>query len=188
MAYPFEDNIKLVYFDLGGVLFDFYPSIESLAILADADVNQVFNFWAKHDERMCKGLMPVEDFWFKFCDEFEFAYEGKFNFNDFWVKGFIENSEANSLFKKISKDYQVGILSNIYPGVFEYLKHRSLIPVIDNMTVVLSCEHGFVKPENELYEIAELIGGYAPNEIALIDDNDSNLTVASERGWSVYKF
>lgn len=183
-----DDQIELVYFDLGGVLFDFYPSIESLAILADADVNKVFDFWAKHDEKMCKGLMLVEDFWVKFCDDFHFFYEGKFNFNEFWVQGFVENLEAIELFNKIRKDYNVGILSNIYSGIFQVLLAKSLVPKVENVTVVLSCEQGFVKPENEFYEIAEMMGGVRPSAIALIDDRDENLAVASNRGWHSFKF
>lgn len=183
-----DDQIELVYFDLGGVLFDFYPSIESLAVLADADVNKVFDFWAKHDEKMCKGLMLVEEFWVKFCDEFNFAYEGKFNFNEFWIQGFVKNPKAIELFNAIGEDYNVGILSNIYPGVFQVLQEKSFIPAIENVPIVLSCEHGVVKPENEFYEIAEMMSGVQSSKIALIDDNDENLSVASKRGWSAFKF
>lgn len=82
----------------------------------------------------------------------------------------------------------MGLLSNIYLGVFDTLAQKEFLPYTDWNAKVLSSEIGTVKPESEIYQIAEEKAGVDPKEILFIDDKEDFLQPAKNRGWQTFQF
>lgn len=65
---------------------------------------------------------------------------------------------------------QVGILSNVFSSTAAFLRERGFYDGFD--PVVLSCEMGFAKPDEELYKAAIQRSGHRPHEVLFVDDQE----------------
>lgn len=176
------EGVKFIYFDIGNVLFSFSGGLESLTRLFDKSIEEVKNYWLTKDDDICRGVLNPQDFW----DEAKqyFNYKGDdIKFVDFWVEHFYKIQKGHDLAFKLSKSYKIGLITNIYPEVFEKVVHSDLIPQIDWDCIIKSCDYGFVKPERELFNIALKKTGLKADEILLIDDIQENCDKAIENGW-----
>lgn len=82
----------------------------------------------------------------------------------------------------------MGLLSNIYLGVFDILAQKQFLPYMNWHTKILSSEVGAVKPEPEIYLIAKEGERVNPKEILFIDDREDFLQPAKNRGWQTFQF
>ena len=80
------------------------------------------------------------------------------------------------------------MLTNIYPGVYPKAVETGNIPDLPYAFVLQSCDTGFVKPEKQIYELAQEMSGQKPSDILLIDDNSTFIAPAQEMGWKTYIF
>jgi len=83
---------------------------------------------------------------------------------------------------------QVGLLTNIYPGVFDLAIAQEKIPTVSYATVIQSCKCGYVKPQLEIYQGAERMSGVDGNEILFIDDKEEFLEPVGRLGWQTVLF
>lgn len=86
------------------------------------------------------------------------------------------NEDVLSLKDKLSKNYDIYILTNMNTEVTDYLKE---VHVLDNVKgVIVSQDYHEVKPNEEIYNI--LINKYnlIPSECVFIDDNENNVNTA----------
>ena len=83
---------------------------------------------------------------------------------------------------------KTGILSNMPPelGKTVYSEMEKLIAMFDE--IVFSFEIGFVKPENEIYEICLRKLESLPEETLFIDDDARNIEGARASGMNTYLF
>jgi putative hydrolase of the HAD superfamily len=88
----------------------------------------------------------------------------------------------------VSEHYKIGLLTNSMPGFLNELLAGSRIPVTNYDAIVDSSEVKAIKPEAEIYQIAQQKAGVAANEILLIDDGRTNLMAADRAGWHVLWF
>jgi putative hydrolase of the HAD superfamily len=87
-----------------------------------------------------------------------------------------------------SERYQVGLLTNIMPGVLSALRESNLIPNLPYDSIIDSSEVAAIKPEQKIYEIAQSRTGCAPEQVLLIDDSRVNLMAAERLGWHTMWF
>lgn len=93
----------------------------------------------------------------------------------------------HKLAKTISEKYKVGVLSNLYLGFWEEVRKQGYVPKnIKFSEIIISAEVGCVKPEPEIYEIAQEWSGYAGSEIFFIDDKKENLEGVEKLGWQTF--
>jgi putative hydrolase of the HAD superfamily len=81
------------------------------------------------------------------------------------------------------------LLSNIHFDGARYLREgegRAWVARFD--ALVLSCEHGLLKPEREIYELALAAAGALPAETLFVDDNQANVEGARAAGLSSFRF
>jgi putative hydrolase of the HAD superfamily len=81
------------------------------------------------------------------------------------------------------------LLSNIHFDGARYLREgegRAWAERFDEL--VLSCEHGLLKPELEIYELALGAAGAQPSETLFVDDNPDNVEGARRAGMSSFRF
>jgi epoxide hydrolase-like predicted phosphatase len=78
---------------------------------------------------------------------------------------------------------RTGILSNVFAVSAEGLRRGGWYDGFD--PVVLSCDCGYAKPDQELYDLAVKRAGVRPDEILFIDDQDKCLPPAKAMGMHV---
>lgn len=106
----------------------------------------------------------------------------------FWVNHFKPNLQVHKLIRDVSRNHPVGLLTNIYPGVYTKAVNTGNIPDLPYAFVLQSCETGLIKPEKQIYELAEKMGGQKSSDILLIDDSLRFIAPAQKLGWKTYSF
>jgi len=83
----------------------------------------------------------------------------------------------------------LGILSNTCHAHWQWLarqRYAALIGPFDS--VILSYEHGAMKPHPSLYRIAGELAGVPPEAILFFDDRTENVAAAVASGWQAHLF
>lgn len=177
------NDIRFVYFDIGGVIFDFEPGIHNLANLLGTDFENCKRIFKKYDPIICRGEITPQELWTNY--KTETGYKGKdINFAEFWSDQFVPIPQVHEFIRDLSRNRAVGLLTNIYPGVFPLMIKKNKIPNIPYVTVVQSCKVGLIKPEEGFLLLAEKKSGVKPNEIMLLDDVESNIAAVRKREWN----
>lgn len=179
-------GISFVYFDVNGCLVHFFQ--KAFAKIAE-DTGQPHErvesaYWHYNDE-VCRGDISVA--------EFNASFAAKLGLAELdWVSYYLDALEpveaAHELVTSVAKDFRVGLLTNIMPGLLDELRHRRLVPDIDYDVIIDSSEVKAIKPEAKIYEIAGEKAGVPASEILFVDDSRVNLTAAERLGWRVMWF
>lgn len=180
-------NTKLALFDVGGVLLRFMGGVEAISKITNLPFERCQEIWRDLDDSICRGKTQPQELWKRI--KLESKYTGEdIDFVPFWVRHFQPNLQVHKLLRDVSKHHPVGLMTNIYPGVYTKALESGNIPNIPYAFVLQSCETGFVKPEVEIYDLAELMSGQRLSDILLIDDSPKFIAPARQRGWKTFTF
>ena len=180
-------NTKLALFDVGGVLLRFMGGVEALSAKTNLPYARCREIWLELDDSICRGETQPQELWNRIKKESSYTGED-IDFVSFWVNHFKPNHQVHKLIRNVSKNNAVGLLTNIYPGVYQKAVESGNIPNIPYALVLQSCETGFIKPEKQIYELAEKMGGKKSSDILLIEDSPRFITPAQELGWKTFSF
>ena len=78
-----------------------------------------------------------------------------FDFLESWVSDYKPIPEIHNFIHNIKSNYKIGLLSNIYKGMWPLLLEKKLIPDIRYEAVIFSCGVGMRKPEEGIYALAQ---------------------------------
>ena len=176
------ENKPFLYFDLGGVLFDFQGGIEEIAKITGSSFATCHSTWREFDDQICRGEMTGQQLWTIYSQRTNYSGPDIL-FNQFWVEHFRPNNQMHEFLVETAYKYPVGLLTNIYPDVYPLAISHGKIPNVNFRAVIQSCEIGSVKPESEIYRVAEIQARTNPDRILLIDDSEKNISTAIARGW-----
>lgn len=188
MLYYFEMKIKFVYFDLGGVAFHFHGGLKELAKKYSIQYQDLENVYKRYDGTVCRGEISAQELWEIYKNELTFSDEKLKDFAEYWVSNFEPIKETQELMLSCVSKYKIGILTNIYKGVYSKILEMKILPDINWDAHTHSCDIGFVKPEIEIYQIATEKAKTNPEEILFIDDNNNFIEGAKKIGWQTFLF
>jgi HAD superfamily hydrolase (TIGR01509 family) len=183
--------IKMIYFDIGGVLvtdgFDRAAPLFSKELGVPAKMLTIAYDQTKN-WRYSAGLQTREERWTAF-----FAKIGKDDadighFVKIWQSVFIPMNETIEIAKALQEKYPVGVLSD---QPFDILHRLEELGILDLFSIkVISCEVGHSKKEknNDIYRIALQKAEVAPHEILFIDNSKEYLQHAAATGFQVLLF
>lgn len=181
-----KSGVSFIYFDVNGCLVHFYQrAFARLAAVSGAPSDLVETaFWHYNDE-VCRGTISMHDFNAYIAE--------KLNIDSVdWMKYYMETvepiSEIQTLLKTASQYYKIGLLTNIMPGQLRTMTTAGILPALQYDVIIDSSETGSIKPEAQIYEIAQERAGCPPEEILLIDDTRANVIAAEKQGWKVLWF
>jgi FMN phosphatase YigB (HAD superfamily)/DNA-binding XRE family transcriptional regulator len=181
-----KSGVRFVYFDVNGCLVHFYHrAFSKLAqdIDVPADVIETA-FWHFNDE-VCKGTMSLDDFNSRLGERLGVTDVD-------WAKYYLDTvepiQEMQDLLAWAAQHYKVGLLTNIMPGLLSSMQSLGILPKLPFDAVIDSSEVGTIKPERQIFEIAQAQAGQPPEEILLIDDSRANVMAAERLGWHVLWF
>lgn len=180
-------NVKFIYFDVGDVLMRFSGGLQSMGEKVGLSYDECLKIWLDMDNEICRGNTDPQELWNRIKALANYTGDD-IDFVPFWVDHFEPIPEVHDLARKLSKDRQVGLLTNIYPGVYPLATETGKIPKLPYASVIQSSEVHFVKPEQALYDIAKSNAGVKPEEILFIDNNPKFLSPADSEGWNTFLF
>ncbi len=180
--------IKFVYFDIGGVLVDWSGVFKTAAGKFNLNPSDISNVFQENHIEITKGIMSSDDFWKKCIQKYKLQNTSGFDFLDSWVSDYKPINITHDFVGQIKNKYKIGLLSNIYKGMLPLLINKKLIPDIVYDQIVFSCDVGMMKPDPEIFELAEKRAGRKTNELLLVDDREDYLEGAEKLNWNVFLF
>jgi FMN phosphatase YigB (HAD superfamily) len=179
---------KFIYFDVGGVLLlDFSGTNRWVEMKRDLGVTEstdkIFDqLWQEHRARICLDY-PVDKFIVELKKELSLNIPADYSMLADFVNRFSLNTSIWPIAEQASKKYQVGLLTNMYPGMLDLIQQQNLIPPVSWDGIVDSSKVGYQKPDSGIYILAEKLAKVKPAEIMFIDNTAEHLVAARKRGW-----
>jgi putative hydrolase of the HAD superfamily len=176
-------SVKFVYFDIHGVLLHFYEQgFMRLAEEAGVNVELVENTFWHYNDSACRGEMTIH--------QFNQAMAQRIGVKEVdWAKYYFDAVEPikamQDLLIDASKKYRVGLLSNIFPGFLDENIKRGILPNINYDVIIDSAKVHAIKPEQEIFDIAEKRAKAKGAEILFIDDSRNYIMAAEKLNWRV---
>ena len=180
-----KSGVTFVYFDINGCLVRFFH--QAFTRLSQdsgvsADVIET-TFW-HYNDAVCRGELALDEFNRIMAETCKIMVDWK----QYYLAAVEAIPEMHELVRWASEYYKVGLLSNIMPGFIPEMMQSGLVPYIGYDAIVDSSEVGVIKPEQQIFEIAQAKAGVNSEEILLIDDSRQNVMAAGQMGWKVMWF
>ena len=181
-----KSGVRFVYFDINGTLVRFFhAAFTNIAQDTGANADMIETTFWRFNDRVCSGEISLEEFNDIMAKQLGID---KFDWMFYYLTSIDSIEPVKDAVAWAAEHYEVGLMSNIMPGLIDALLQRKLIPDIPYSSIVDSSQVGAVKPENKIYEVAQQKAGDKPEEILLIDDSRTNLIAADKMGWHVLWF
>ena len=184
-------DIKFIYLDVGGVVvFDFSKNDEKWVSLMDslgvsAAERGVFkDIYSRYEPEMCAGRKTSGDFLEELGKNIQISVQKDHDLIGEFVNRFERNKSIADFIEDISDTFKFGLLTNMFPGMFERIKEGNLLPDIDWQVIVDSSVVGVEKPEEGIYSFAQESIEATPESILFVDNVEENVLAAQNIGWS----
>jgi epoxide hydrolase-like predicted phosphatase len=184
-----DQKIQIVFFDLGGVVLNFKGAFPKLASALGIPQGAIERAYHQHVDPAARGEIGTAEFWQRIRQDLDILHnDAVADYEDFWTDSFAPITETHELMRKLSGRLKLGIISNTEPGVFEKVLRKGHVPDLPYAVVVASCDVGCVKPNKEIYQLAQQRAGVHPGEILFVDDRLENVEAARALGWHAVLF
>ena|SRR3989344_1830153 len=162
--------ISFVYFDVGGVvILDFSGTNKWEMVKKEWGITDAY--WDDFEPKLCAGKEQIsQDLLNAFVSRFEI------------------NKSIWPVIEKIRQKCKIGLLTSQYPGMFEAIKKRGLIPDIDWNVIIDSSVVGLAKPDPKIFKLAEQTAGVKGNEIFFVENSPKNIQAARSLGWRTFLY
>lgn len=181
-----KSGVRFVYFDINGCLVRFFHrAFTRLAEDTGTPADTVETVFWHFNDAVCRGDISLQEF-----NEILASKLGvdAIDWSSYYLAAVDPVTEMQELVLWASKHYQVGLLSNIMPGLIDQMIARGILPQVQYDQIIDSSIVHSIKPDETIYRIAEERSGVRPNEILLIDDSRANLMAGEHRDWHVLWF
>jgi putative hydrolase of the HAD superfamily len=181
-----KSGISFLYLDINGCLVRFFHAAFTKLSFDSGVPSEVIEstFW-HYNDAVCRGEMSMDEFNKELANRFGLD---SLDWQAYYMDAIEPISESHELIRWASKHYKVGLLSNIMPGFVEAMIASGKLPNVRYDAVVDSSDVGAIKPEADIYKIAQGEAGVPADEILFIDDSRTNLMAAERQGWRVMWF
>ncbi len=181
-----KSGVRFVYFDINGCLVRFFHrAFTEIAQDSGAPADVVETTFWHYNDAVCRGEMLIEDFNQQFAKRLGMD---QLDWSKYYLEAVDKIDEMQEVVEWVADNYYVGLLSNIMPGLIDEMIRLKVLPVVRYDAIIDSSKVGAIKPEQQIYEIAQSQAGVQPAEILLIDDSRANLMAAEKMGWHVQWF
>jgi epoxide hydrolase-like predicted phosphatase len=177
-------SIKAIFFDFGGVILrtEYQAPRQQLAERFNMEYEDIDKavFGSPSALRASLGEITEEAHWkeigkrFKLSDTDLKAFEESFFAGDVIDRDFVEYIDS------LRPKYHVGLLSNAWSGLREYITQKKIIPAFDSVTI--SAEVGAVKPDVKIFQVALDQAGVKAEEAVFVDDFQVNIDACEAIG------
>jgi HAD superfamily hydrolase (TIGR01509 family) len=181
-----KNGIEFVFFDVNGVLVRFFHrAFSALAHDANVSADVIESAFWRYNDAVNKNEMTLQQFEEKIAEQI-----GLKNFS--WMQYYLNNvepiEEMHECLRAVAENYRVGLITNSMPGFVENMIKKGLIPDLHYEAIIDSSRIGYVKPQQEIFDLAAQAAHMSPSKLLLIDDGRTNVTAAEALGWHVLWF
>ncbi len=181
-----KSGVRFVYFDINGCMVRFFHrAFTAIAHETGAPAGLVESTFWHYNDAACRGELSLAEFDNKFADGLGVP---EIHWEDYYISNIEPIQEVREVAAWASEHYHIGLLSNIMAGQIEDMCERDLLPALPYDAIIDSSVVGAIKPEADIYRIAQEKAGVKPSEVLLIDDSRTNLMAASHAGWQTMWF
>lgn len=182
-----KSGITFVYFDVNGCLVRFFhQAFTRLSEETGAPADVVETVYWHYNDLVCRGEITMDEFNANLVRELKAT--APIDWQSYYMEA-IEPIEAmQELVRWAAQHYRVGLLTNIMPGFLDVMMQNGLLPAIEYDAIVDSSQVHAIKPEQEIYNIADQKAGCPASEILFVDDSRVNVMAAGKQGWHVLWF
>jgi HAD superfamily hydrolase (TIGR01509 family) len=164
--------IKAVFFDLGGVIVrtEFQAPREHLAERLGMEYEDLVKlvFDSPSSIRASHGEISDKEHWAEVTKRLRRPAAETETIREEFFAGDVVDREILEFLRSLRPDYFVGLISNAWPDLRDYIARQKFDDAFDNM--VISGEVGVIKPEARIFRIALEQAGVSPNEAVFVDD------------------
>lgn len=185
--------ISFIYFDLGGVVVDdltgtgkWQQFTDSIGVQPE-DRPKVRELWSRYREELCTTrdvhtLIPMlnEELGLELADDYPLQ--------QVLLDLFYANPDIWPVLKSAQQKVPIGLLTNMYPGMYKSIVRKNILPDIEWKAIVDSSIEGFAKPDPRLFQIAEERAGVAKANILFVDNEPINVEAARAFGWQAVAY
>ena len=181
-----NNQIEVIFFDIGGVLLHIHPEkmIKRIAAITNNPFPVVQDSFPDDAHDAYERGQITDHEWF---NSFKSSLPNKSNLteNKFWEAwSMLLGKETNvtDILIKLKKSYRVWLLSNTNPShIINEVENNNVFPqLVDG--AVYSFNVGYRKPEQDIYKIACDLADTAPERCVFIDDLEDNIRGANNIG------
>ena len=179
-------SIKVIFFDIGGVLLHIYPEkmIKKISSITDISFDIVKNsFPEKAHDAYERGQMLDHD-WYQSCKN-SLPAKNDLTENQFWSAWSMllgNETEVVDILIKLKKSYKIWLLSNTNSRhIKNDIQGNHVFPnLVDG--AIYSSDVGYRKPEKKIYQLACEHAKVDPESCVFIDDLKDNIIGAKRAG------
>lgn len=181
-----KSGASFIYFDMNGCLVhSFQAAFIKLAADTGAAPDVIESVYWQYNDDVCRGTVTLDEFNAELAKK---AGVKAVDWKQYYLEAIEEVPEMGEILKWAAEHYKIGLLTNTMPGLVGAIRRKGLIPDVHFDTIIDSSEVALLKPEEEIYKVAQERAGCEPGEILLIDDTKANLAAAAKLGWNVMWF
>jgi epoxide hydrolase-like predicted phosphatase len=181
-------DIDFVFFDVGGVLLHYRSALITMAEETGVPHEEWERVLAKYDDMICMNVIGVDELWNKFVEELGIEPRDSFDYLEYLTSHYTPITPTHTLVTEVKQEYEVGLLTNTYAGMFDAARLKGFIPDISYDVIVESCDVKLVKPNPQIFAVAAEEADVPPARILLIDDMEKNTESAKKCGWQAFLF
>ena len=169
--------IKAVFFDLGGVIVrtEFQAPREHLAERLGMEYEDLVKlvFDSPSSLKASHGEISDKEHWAEVTKRLRRPAAETETIREEFFAGDVVDREILEFLRSLRPDYFVGLISNAWPDLRDYIARQKFDDAFDQM--VISGEVGVMKPEPRIYQIALEQAGVNPDEAVFVDDFFENV-------------
>jgi len=187
-----QSMISFVYFDVGGVVIkDFsgtnkWNEMKHELGVPDDLMTSVDEAWKKYKGPIDNGDINLQKIENMLRDEFHIPIPKNYSMLDDFVNRFEQNPSIWPVIKEIHTTHRIGLLTNMYIGMFDKIIKRNILPPEQWDVFIDSSIVHMKKPDKNIYEYAQRQAGVPASEIFFIDNLERNILPAKELGWQTF--
>lgn len=181
-----KSGASFIFFDVNGCLVQFHErAFTEIAKDTGAPIDVIETTYLRFNDDVCKGEVTIDEFNKQLADKLGVE---KIDWKNYYLAAIEKNEAMQEVVEWAAENYRIGLLTNIMPGLVSEMRRSGLLPAVNYEIIVDSSEVGALKPETEIYKIAQDLAACPPEEILLIDDTISNLKTAEKIGWNIMTY
>lgn len=185
---------NFIYFDVGGVIIgDFSKTNKWNDLKKSLGVPQPLfdefdSLWSQYETAICTGrdveeLIPIIN------NELELEITVNLSLLDEFVTRFDKNDSIVTAIQAAKNcSNGIGLLTNMYTGMFAKIQQAALLPDFEFDQIVDSSVEGTLKPKADFFSIAAERAQCNPENILFIDNSEMHTNAAQELGWNVFLY
>jgi epoxide hydrolase-like predicted phosphatase len=177
-------KIKAIFFDYGGVIqrTEYQSPRQHLAQkfgMEYDDIDKIV-FESPTARQATVGEIKVEQHWQAIAKRFKLGKDEIANFESEFFAGDVIDHELVNLIRSLRPKYKVGLISNAWSDMREYLIRKKLDDAFDTLTI--SAEIKSAKPEAKIYLHALEQAEVKASEAVFVDDVTANIEACQKLG------